>query len=103
MRATTPHRMMHDEPEEKMKRTCGGMMIQRVDPGRVTVRPATIDDATAIAEIYNQGILGRQATFETRIRTADDVAETLRAGEGRFPYLVAVIDGTVAGWASVST
>jgi phosphinothricin acetyltransferase len=77
--------------------------MQRVDVERVTVRAARDTDAAAIAEIYNQGILGRQATFETRLRTSDDILETLRAGEGRFPYLVAVVDGVVVGWASVST
>ena len=31
----------------------------------ITVRPANPDDAAAIAEIYNQGIRARIATFET--------------------------------------
>jgi L-amino acid N-acyltransferase YncA len=78
-------------------------MIEQVDPGQVTVRSATLDDTAVIAEIYNQGILGRQATFETRLRSANDIAETLEAGAGRFPFLVAEVDGTIAGWASVST
>ncbi|HEX5167203.1 MAG TPA: arsinothricin resistance N-acetyltransferase ArsN1 family A [Thermomicrobiales bacterium] len=78
-------------------------MRQQLDATQVTVRPAREADAASIAEIYNQGILGRQATFETRLRTPDDILETLRAGAGRFPYLVAEIDGVVAGWASVST
>lgn len=78
-------------------------MTQQIDGERVAIRPATGQDAAAIAEIYNQGILGRQATFETRLRTPDDIIETLLAGEGRFPFLVAEMDGHVAGWASVST
>lgn len=78
-------------------------MKQQVDAARVTVRPARGEDAAAIAEIYNQGILGRQATFETRLRTADDILETLLAGAGRFPYLVALVDGVITGWASVSS
>jgi L-amino acid N-acyltransferase YncA len=36
-------------------------------------RPATPDDAPAIARIYNQGIAGRVATFETRPRSPEDV------------------------------
>jgi phosphinothricin acetyltransferase len=78
-------------------------MTRQVDAEQLSIRPARLDDAAAIAEIYNQGILGRQATFETRLRTADDIADTLRAGDGRFPYLVAAIDDAVAGWASVSS
>ena len=34
-----------------------------------TARPATRGDASAIAEIYNQGIEDRMATFETEART----------------------------------
>ncbi len=78
-------------------------MGQQVDADQVRVRSALLDDVAAIAEIYNQGILGRQATFETRLRTADDIVETLRAGEGRFPFLVAEVDGVLTGWASVSS
>lgn len=36
-------------------------------------RTAAPSDAAAIAEIYNQGIADRVATFETRTRTAADV------------------------------
>jgi len=32
-------------------------------------RTATANDAAAIAEIYNEGIQDRLATFETRLRT----------------------------------
>ncbi len=70
---------------------------------QVIVRPATIADAAAVAEIYNQGIVGRMATFETTLRTPDDIRHSLEAGAERFPYLVATIDDQVVGWASVST
>jgi len=94
---------MHDEPERKMNRRKGGAMSGQVDSERVTIRPAGTEDAAVIAKIYNQGILGRQATFETRLRTADDIFDTLGAGDGRFPYQVAEVDGEIVGWASVST
>ena len=42
---------------------------------RVRTRAATIADAAAIAEIYNQGIADRIATFETEPRAAADIAE----------------------------
>jgi phosphinothricin acetyltransferase len=38
------------------------------------VRAATRTDAASIAEIYNQGIEDRVATFETRPRTVDEIA-----------------------------
>lgn len=40
----------------------------------LTARPAGAGDAAAIADIYNEGIEDRLATFETRPRTAADVA-----------------------------
>jgi len=38
-------------------------------------RLAILDDAEAIARIYNQGIEERSATFETRLRTPADVRQ----------------------------
>jgi L-amino acid N-acyltransferase YncA len=48
-------------------------------------RAAVPSDAAAIAEIYNQGIADRMATFETRDRTASDVQ---RWFDGRHPVVV---------------
>jgi L-amino acid N-acyltransferase YncA len=63
------------------------------------IRPATVDDAAAVAAIYNEGIEDRLATFETRSRSAGEVAEWLSE---RLPFLVAVAGGEVVGWARVS-
>jgi phosphinothricin acetyltransferase len=71
--------------------------------GGITSRAATEADAARIAEIYNQGIAGRGATFETSPRTPQDILDTLRASAGRFPFLVAEAGDRVVGWASVST
>jgi L-amino acid N-acyltransferase YncA len=79
------------------------MQVLTINPAAVTIRPATQADAPAIADIYNQGIEGRMATYETTLRTPQDIAATLRSGEGRFPFLVAELNGRVVGWASVST
>lgn len=67
----------------------------------VTVRPATLDDCAALAGIYNEGIRGRGATFETRERTADDIRAWF--AEPRFPVLVAVDAGQVVGFAAASS
>lgn len=65
----------------------------------VLLRPATPTDAAAIAAIYNEGIAGREATFETRPRTAAEVAPWLDDG---CPLLVAEQDGAAIGFARVS-
>jgi L-amino acid N-acyltransferase YncA len=44
------------------------------DAGKLRTRAATIADAAVIAEIYNQGIADRIATFETELRSATDIA-----------------------------
>jgi L-amino acid N-acyltransferase YncA len=65
-----------------------------------TIRAATAADAQPVADIYNEGIATRLATFETDPRTATDVEAWLAAGE-RLPVLVAEEDETVLGWARV--
>ncbi|MEA2333134.1 MAG: hypothetical protein QOH58_3272 [Thermoleophilaceae bacterium] len=66
----------------------------------LAIRLATADDADAVADVYNQGIRERNATFETALRTRDDIAVWLAAGE-RLPLLVAEEDGRVLGWARI--
>lgn len=72
-----------------------------------TIRPARLADAAAIAVIYNQGIRGRQATFETEERTAEERERWLAAHDDRHPCLVAVVaehgEERVAGWVSTDT
>lgn len=55
----------------------------------VRIRQATPDDATAIAEIYNEAILTTTATFDTEPKSVDDRANWVRSHTGRFPVLVA--------------
>ena len=62
-------------------------------------RPATHDDAAAVASIYNEGIDDRVATFETRPRTADDV---LAWFDGRHPIVVVEDEGRVVAFAATS-
>ena len=68
--------------------------------GSVSLRPAAPSDAEAVCEIYNQGIAGREATFETTPRGRADVLEWF---EHDLPFIVATdVDGHVVGWARVS-
>lgn len=66
----------------------------------VTVRPAVLADIPAITRIYTHAVDHGTASFEL---TAPDEGEmTRRFNElttGGFPYLVAVIDGAVVGYA----
>ena len=67
----------------------------------ISIREANPDDAAAIAAIYNQGIEDRGATFETQARTPADVVAKITE-QRQFPWLVAVEDGAVRGWANLS-
>jgi len=67
----------------------------------VTIRPAGLADVPAITAIYNEGIRGRTATFETRERTPDEVRSW--QGNPRHPVLVAESAGEVVGWVAAST
>lgn len=72
--------------------------------GSVLVRPATVADAADIAEIYNQGIRGRIATFETDERTVAERRAWLTDREARHPVVVATITeggkDHIVGWAA---
>lgn len=64
----------------------------------MTTRRARPDDAAQIADIYNQGIEDRIATFETALHTAADRRAWLFAHADR-PAVAAEVDGVVAGFA----
>ncbi len=68
----------------------------------VTTRLARMADAGPIAAIYNQGIAGRDATFETEPRSEDDVSRMLEGDRGRFPVVVAEADDILLGWAGIT-
>lgn len=79
-----------------------------MDAARISTRPALPRDAAAIAEIYNQGIRARIATFETEERTPAERLQWLASHDARHPILVALDqrDGqpeTVIGWASTDS
>jgi L-amino acid N-acyltransferase YncA len=71
------------------------------DEARVAsfARLATPADAAAIARIYNEGIDDRVATFETRHRSAEDVAAWF---DGVHPTLVVEDEDEVIAFATTS-
>ncbi len=66
------------------------------------IRPAVMQDAQPIADIYNEAVLHSTATFDTVPRTLEQQRDWLRHHTGRSPALVAEADGKVVGWASLS-
>lgn len=63
------------------------------------IRAMQHSDAASVASIYNEGIRGRGATFQTVERSEADVAGWVEQAE-RFPVIVADDDaGRVLGWA----
>lgn len=63
-------------------------------------RKATPDDAAAIAAIYNQGIEDRVATFETRLRSVDDVCAWF---QGPHPVVVVERGDQIIAFAAASS
>lgn len=66
------------------------------------IRRATLADAGAIAGIYNEAVATTTATFDTEPKTVEDREQWLQAHDERHPVLVAVSEGRVIGWASLS-
>lgn len=65
----------------------------------MNTRLATAADAEAIAGIYNQGITDRTATFETRLRSVDEVQAWFKS-----PYPIIVVEeaGNIIAFAATS-
>jgi L-amino acid N-acyltransferase YncA len=72
-------------------------------PSSVPIRASTPEDASAIAAIYAPHVLHGTASFEVEPPNAEEIlrrrAAVLELG---LPYLVAEIDGEVAGYAYAS-
>lgn len=73
------------------------MTLAARSPVKAFARPAQVEDAAEIARIYNEGIEDRVATFETELRTEQDVRRWF--DEGR-TLVVVEHEGRVWGFAS---
>src|SRR5258706_14865104 len=62
-------------------------------------RPATPEDAAAIARIYNEGIEDRVGTFEPRPRTAEDIRAWF---DGVHPIVVVEDEGRIIACGATS-
>ena len=66
----------------------------------ISIRPAAVNDLAAITDIYADAVRHGTASFEINPPDQDEMTrrfENLRGGG--FPYLVAEVDGAVAGYA----
>lgn len=64
------------------------------------IRPATEADLPTITAIYGDAVTTSTASFETDPPTLDEMTRRFTVlRDGGFPYLVAVRDGAVAGYA----
>jgi L-amino acid N-acyltransferase YncA len=66
-------------------------------PSTFSSRRATPEDAEAIAHIYNEGIADRVATFETRLRSTEDVRSWF---DGVHPVVVVECGGEILAFAA---
>lgn len=71
--------------------------------GEVRVRLARIEDAPALAAIYEPYVLETAITFEYMPPTAEEFAERMRKTMEFYPYLVAECDGRPVGYAYAGT
>lgn len=71
-------------------------------PSAITVRIATLADAEAIVEIYNVEVAHHLSTFDLVPRTLDEQRDWLARRSGAFSAVVAELDGSVVGFASLS-
>jgi len=83
-----------------MMQSLGDAAVLDGSTSALTVRPATANDIGAMADIYDEGIADRIATFETRMRQPSDVRAWF---DGHHPHVVVTRDHGVVAFASTST
>jgi phosphinothricin acetyltransferase len=68
---------------------------------KLIIRLATLDDLSAITDIYNQAVLKTNATFDITPRSLREQRKWFSRHDSRHPILVAQWDNEVVGWASL--
>jgi len=68
----------------------------------LAIRKAAESDIAGITEIYNEAVLTTTATFDTEPKSLAERGEWFRSHDARHPIWVAVLDGRVVGWISLS-
>lgn len=65
----------------------------------ITIRTAVLQDAEALLEIYAPYVVNTAITFEYYVPTSEEFAGRMSNVLRRYPYLVAEVDGELAGYA----
>jgi L-amino acid N-acyltransferase YncA len=68
----------------------------------LVIRKAAKSDIDAITEIYNEAILTTTATFDTEPKSITDRLQWFNSHDERHPIFVAVYEGSVVGWSSIT-
>lgn len=68
----------------------------------VKIRSADIDDLQAITDIYNHAVVNTTSTFDTEPLTMDEQNKWFLEHGPKNPIVVAELDESVVGWASLS-
>lgn len=69
----------------------------------IKIRTAVEEDAQAVLEIYAPYIKKTAITFEYEVPTLEEMKERIRNTKKKYPYLVAEVDGKIAGYAYAGT
>ena len=68
----------------------------------ITIRVASLEDATKLLEIYEYYIKNTAITFEFEVPTLTEFEKRIEATLQNYPYLVAEVDGEIAGYVYAS-
>lgn len=63
------------------------------------IRPATVEDAAAICEVYAPYVESTAISFEEVVPSVDDMAGRIAHNAAVYGYFVAEVDGVVVGYA----
>src|SRR5574344_1368153 len=69
----------------------------------VEIRNAQFEDAANLVAIYAPYVEKTAITFETQVPTVEDFENRIKKTMKKFPYLVAIEEGQIVGYAYAST
>lgn len=69
----------------------------------IEIRNAQVEDAANLVAIYAPYVEKTAITFETQVPAVEDFANRIEKTLKKFPYLVAVEEGQIVGYAYAST